>query len=452
MTRQNVVVLAAIIATGMMVLGLAVSASTREPYAGDPYEDAIAALGNDLSKSGLPAEAAFEPEPPEHTAEEIDGQEEAEPTATEERSEPEKPPLPEAIGDVYVDASTPSMQAGNGVVMGEPVVRGTMALVPLYPANLMRANEERFLTLAEAVESGKVTVVDSESADTVYIVNKSNCPVYLMCGEIIFGGKQDRVIAQDTVVPAERDKRFKIDVFCVERNRWSPGETGYAFTCKPDTYVKKEYGENESPDHGAQLPSLAQTIENKKREAFQNLAGRGIAYACMKSGCGEGGQSEVWQKVGETNNRLGTDNPTNTYRNNLLSPEVHSRICADLDTFYHAVKCDSRAVGYAFALDGTVLYCDIFANADLCKSYRYRLIKAYLIETLGQGVNPRFVPDSASFKDFLKWVENNRQEGKGKPGFAYFKSDYLVGCDSTYKGRCLHSGYYYDGFSAIEDE
>ena len=149
----------------------------------------------------------------------------------------------------------------------------------------------------------------------------------------------------------------------------------------------------------------------------------------------------------EANKKLGTENATNTYRNNLVSSEVHRRLSDDLKAFLEATKDDKRAIGYAFALNGTVLYSDIFASPGLCRAFRYRLIKAYLIDTLGEGCNPRFTPTAANFADFLKWVENNRLGEKSKPGFAYYKSDYLIGCDSTYKGKRLHSGYYYDGFT-----
>ena len=41
----------------------------------------------------------------------------------------------------------------------------------------------------------------------------------LLAGEIVAGGKQDRVIGKDRIVPAESDP-VDLGVFCVEPGRW----------------------------------------------------------------------------------------------------------------------------------------------------------------------------------------------------------------------------------------
>ena len=44
--------------------------------------------------------------------------------------------------------------------------------------------------------------------------------LYLMPGEILMGGKQDRTLAQEVIVPPKTE-RMPISVFCVEHGRWS---------------------------------------------------------------------------------------------------------------------------------------------------------------------------------------------------------------------------------------
>ena len=461
---QKRVLLATFVAASFVFLGLSVRASLREPFAGDLYEDELGYFVPGLARPAQPSpvmdweiereeageEVCVEEEPQDCTSDEDVSEE----TASQE-SPPQEPelPMPEEEAGPYVDNSLPTMKAGNGVIMGDPIIRGTKALIPLYPATPRAHAGTDFLTLAEAVEEKRARIVDSSSSKSVFVVNDSDRPIFIMCGEVIFGGKQDRVITQDTVIPADRNKKFRVKVFCVEQNRWQPQSGSYAFTCKPQIYKKEQYSPDEGPDPGSQLPSLAQAIEQKRwQDFFNNLAGRRVAHACIESECGGGGQDRVWSRVRETNEKLGTENATNTYRNNLLSPEVHERIREDIDAFCEATENDSRAIGYAFSLDGTVLFSDIFATAGLCGKYRYRLIKAYLLETLGEGCNARLTPDAARFYDFLKWVESTRVTESGRPGFAFYKSEYLVGSDSTYEGKRLHSGYYYDGFSEKEEE
>jgi hypothetical protein len=461
---QKRVLIAIFFAASMVFLGLSVRVSIREPFAGDLYEDELGyfvpeftrpaprspVMDWEIEQAQAQEEACAAEEPEECILEETV----AEDTSSQEAQEQEPElPLPEEEAGPYADSSVPAMKAGSGVIMGDPIARGTKALIPLYPTTAQVCTGTRFLSLAEAVEEKHARIVDSGSSSSVFVVNDSDHPIFLMCGEVIFGGKQDRVITQDTVIPVDRDKKFRVKVFCVERNRWTSQTGSYAFTCKPKIYKKEQYSPDEDPDPGSRLPSLAQVIEQRKwAEFFNNLAGRRVAHACIESECGGGGQDTVWSRVRETNEKLGTENATNSYRNNLLSPEVHERIRADIEAFFEATKDDDRAIGYAFSVDGTVLYSDIFANAELCRKYRYRLIKAYLLETLGEGCNARFTPDAARFYDFLKWVESTRVSENARPGFAFFKSEYLVGCDSTYEGKRLHSGYYYDGFSEETEE
>ncbi len=51
------------------------------------------------------------------------------------------------------------------------------------------------------------------------LVNNSKRPLILLAGEIVTGGKQDRIIGKDRLVPAESDP-IDLSVFCVEPGRW----------------------------------------------------------------------------------------------------------------------------------------------------------------------------------------------------------------------------------------
>src|SRR5262249_31324927 len=56
--------------------------------------------------------------------------------------------------------------------------------------------------------------------NTLVLVNNSKRPLILLAGEIVTGGKQDRVIGKDRLVPAESDP-IDLGVFCVEPGRWT---------------------------------------------------------------------------------------------------------------------------------------------------------------------------------------------------------------------------------------
>jgi len=84
----------------------------------------------------------------------------------------------------------------------------------------------RYTPLKQALESKKIKITEkegsSESAEvnSLYVQNTSTDTIYLMAGEVIQGGKQDRVLGQDMILPPKTGKK-KISVYCVEHGRWT---------------------------------------------------------------------------------------------------------------------------------------------------------------------------------------------------------------------------------------
>ena len=58
------------------------------------------------------------------------------------------------------------------------------------------------------------------------LVNNSKHPLILLAGEVVTGGKQDRVVGKDRIVPAESDP-VDLSVFCVEHGRWIESSTKF---------------------------------------------------------------------------------------------------------------------------------------------------------------------------------------------------------------------------------
>ena len=100
-----------------------------------------------------------------------------------------------------------------------------------------------FLTLDEGLSTGEVIVVEHGASgfartrdgvvsvpeyrtgpevNQLVLINRSKRPLLLLAGELVSGGKQDRIIAKDRIV-APGAEPLPLDVFCVEHGRWSSG-------------------------------------------------------------------------------------------------------------------------------------------------------------------------------------------------------------------------------------
>src|SRR5712672_5018 len=122
----------------------------------------------------------------------------------------------------------------------DPVVYENIAIFPVVSGSSQDTSS--FLTLEEGLASGEVIVSErgaagmvrdrgvvrppqydaSASVNQLVLINRSKRPLLLLAGELVSGGKQDRIIGKDRIVPAGSEP-LPLDVFCVEHGRWSSG-------------------------------------------------------------------------------------------------------------------------------------------------------------------------------------------------------------------------------------
>src|ERR1700689_184186 len=134
------------------------------------------------------------------------------------------------------DARAGEVTPAPGYKVLDPIRHGNLTVFPVVAAKSYPTNE--FLTLDEGLRSGEVIGSepgsvqglmrrhttpairhDGAEVNRLVLVNNSKRPLLLLAGEIVSGGKQDRVIGKDRIVPAESDP-VDLSVFCVEPGRW----------------------------------------------------------------------------------------------------------------------------------------------------------------------------------------------------------------------------------------
>ncbi|HEV2057503.1 MAG TPA: DUF6569 family protein [Methylomirabilota bacterium] len=83
-------------------------------------------------------------------------------------------------------------------------------------------------TLDEARKSGALLITERDQATVPELVveNRGKTHVLLLAGEILIGGKQNRVLREDILLPPWSGPRA-IGVFCVEQGRWNEGRKDF---------------------------------------------------------------------------------------------------------------------------------------------------------------------------------------------------------------------------------
>lgn len=97
--------------------------------------------------------------------------------------------------------------------------------------------------LNKALSQGLVTVSErgSTSFENVHLLRfntHSDKPVYIAGGEIVAGGRQDRMVVADTILqPSSKDQY--VSVMCVEEGRWSDKEKKFGYGSYANPHLRK---------------------------------------------------------------------------------------------------------------------------------------------------------------------------------------------------------------------
>ena len=121
----------------------------------------------------------------------------------------------------------------------DPITYENISIFPVVSS--VAQDTSAFVTLDEGLSSGDVIVREQgsdgmarsrgiplpqyntgASVNQLVLINRGKRPVLLLAGELVSGGKQDRIIAKDRIVAPGADP-LPLDVFCVEHGRWSSG-------------------------------------------------------------------------------------------------------------------------------------------------------------------------------------------------------------------------------------
>jgi hypothetical protein len=312
--------------------------------------------------------------------------------------------------------------AASGYKVLEPIRHGSLTVFPVAaPKSYVTAE---FLTLDEGLRSGDVVVTEygnvrgllrrhhiappmqHESAEVnrLVLINNSKRPLLLLAGEIVAGGKQDRVIGKDRIVPPESDP-VDLSVFCVEPGRWVA--TSDHFGASGTTYA--------SGGGGGIGSGYAGTL----------MAQPSVRAKAM----GDKDQNQVWAEVRKQQQAMETVEvaasaapvPTTSYARVMENKDVKEKVdevARPIEQNYKSLikqLRDRKAVGVVVAVNGRIIWSDVFASTELLEKYWPKLVRSYASE----AVVTRAKGGEASLSQaeaFLADMDGRRETIESEPG------------------------------------
>ena len=327
------------------------------------------------------------------------------------------------------EARAGEVTPGPGYKVLDPIRHGNLTVFPVVAAKSYPTGE--FITLDEGLRSGDVVVTEAGNVqglirrhpvpavhnngggaqvNRLVLVNNSKRPLLLLAGEIVSGGKQDRVIGKDRIVPAESDP-VDLSVFCVEPGRW--------------VATSQNFGASEAMYGGA--------VGGTKSRGAAPMAMM-VQPSVRAKAMADKDQSQVWAEVRKQQEAMETIQVaaaapqvateiarTSSYAKVNENEEVKRQVDAvakPIEQNYQSLirqLRDRNAVGVVVAVNGRIIWADVFASTDLLEKYWPKLVRSYASEAVVTRAKEVEVGASQA-QAFLGDMEGRREMIESEPG------------------------------------
>jgi hypothetical protein len=289
------------------------------------------------------------------------------------------------------------------------IVRGNLAIFPVVAGR--SHDTSQLMTLDEGVSLGQVTVTEAEDqrglirpgqympprrsgaeVNRLVLYNNSSHPLLLLAGEIVTGGKQDRVIGADRIVPPNTGP-VDLGVFCVEPGRWV------------GTSAKFGSMEAQMAQPSVRTPAMA---EHNQNQVWDNVRTSNAKMAAALSGP-------------EASAVAGTSSYAKVFESEPVKKKIASYGGAESERAILRELRNKGAVGVVVAVNGRVLWADAFASTELLSKYWPKLMRSYVAEAM-TSVSTGAPPEIHEAELYMANLGGGREVVETEPG-VYRRAD-----------------------------
>jgi len=352
-----------------------------------------------------------------------------------------------------------------------PIESGNLLLFPVVKASGKTPGATPFLSLDEGIKSGEVEVTEAgrvrglvrprgpaptndpifhddryrgepvpeenrfrgDEVNTLVLVNNSGKPLLLLAGEIVTGGKQDRVIAKDRIVPAGSDP-IDLGVFCIEPGRWTASSSTFGGSAKA---TSQSFMVQPTIRQRAMVDKDQQQVWDSVHGAISQME---VAAAPAPTGAMGGGpvaRSGYPRSIGTTSYAKAMEDISVSAKvDEEAAPVMKSR-----DQVLARLR-EAHAIGVVVAVRGEIVWADLFADTDLLSRYWTKLVRSYAAESLTTG-ETRSAPSVADAQHFLDAPSGGTETSEGDVG-VYRYRELRSGGTETFVLESLLPGTGYD--------
>jgi hypothetical protein len=296
------------------------------------------------------------------------------------------------------------------------------------------------LTLTEALAKGRVEVVETGQVNELKIENKGDEEVFIQAGDIVKGGRQDRVLMVSLLLQP-RSGAVPIASFCVEAGRWSArsGEDSARFASAFEAMPSRQA-----------LKVMAAPPPAAKADGLP-LAGGRATYG------GDTGsrQQQIWDQVAKVqadlSRGLGERVAAPQSASSLQLALEHGKLKEVRTAYIAALEAQglqgADVVGYVAAINGKTVSANVYPSNGLFQKMWTKQLAAVVTEAIGDkgGAAASAPPPASAAQEFLAGAEKGPAQERETT--ARMRLETRDGVDALYNearspdGRWVHKNY-----------
>ncbi len=342
-----------------------------------------------------------------------------------------------------------------------PIQSGDLTIFPVVLVSGGKPPSWQYITLDEGLSSGEVIITEAgrarglvrdrglrrtphglddglwrqappfedhgmgDAVNRLVLINNSKKPLILLAGEIVTGGRQDRVIGKDRIVPPGSEP-IDLSVFCIEHGRWTSTSAFFGMAGKQPT---KSFMVQPRVRGAAMAEQNQQQVWSAVHGAVSSM----VAAAPSASSSLEEGSAQS----------------TTSYAKAMQLDSVGKKVDEAGEKLLHAREeilskiRQEHAVGVVAAVKGEVVWADIFTDTDMLAKYWTKLIRSYAAEALTSETRPNHPATVTEAQSLLDMASSGQETSEGEVG-VYRYSEMRSGIVAAFVLRALLPGTDFD--------
>ncbi len=319
-------------------------------------------------------------------------------------------------------------------------------------------------TLEEALAKGSVIVHETGNVRELKVENTGSEPVFIQFGDLVKGGRQDRVLTTSLLVPP-KSGQIAIGAYCVEQGRWNTrgmedsmkfsASNAQIFSRKAKVAIARAPVASAEPrqainavprgEPNAHRPDLTRPAIEPQREPQRIVRGRPG---------GASGQGEVWSSVSAVQvqlaERLAAPMASDSSKTSLQLTLENERLQKAQADFVSALEskalADDDVIGVVIAVNGTVTGGDLYPSNGLFRKMWPKLVRAAATEAIANPAKDgTAAPAIADVEKFLAAAESGEANTRALADIAQHETkegaDVLKVEARTSDGRWIHRNF-----------